>query len=207
MYIGKNIHILTEPSFEPVSAADYRAYVRMTSAEDDNLITKILTSSRRQCERYTSRPIANTTFIQSQNLMDNYSVSDGLSYIKKSGDCYIGLQKKRLVSVNSVKLFNYNNEEIVVSADDYRVDTLSNKVVFDFGYSMPVLRDISGIQVEYIAGMGANASLIPQDMKDAIMILAQMNYQFNSRADQGIAQMPQAVKEILDYYRDFNLAG
>ena len=52
----------TPPIEEPLSLSEVKAYLKVTSADDDALITRILTAVRRACEAWTGRALVTQTW-------------------------------------------------------------------------------------------------------------------------------------------------
>jgi len=209
---NKFTQIKTAPSVLAVSVADFKQSAKINTAEDDSLIEKFIKSATNLCERFMGRPILNTTYIQSQDNFDNLAKFDngvltrGTYYIK-TADNYIGLARKGLKSVVSVKLYDYEDTETILASDKYRVDEGANRIYLNTNFVSPTLRGNTGIITEYVAGYGATANDIPQDIKDAIIMLAQEYYELNRSKEMGQVVIPPLVKEILNFNKNYDLGG
>jgi hypothetical protein len=215
MYLGKFTDITVNPAVEPVSVEEFKNFLHVESGDDDALIALLLQSARISAELYMNRPIINTTFKQVQNGFEfdgvnQYSTRDliGLGQGIEPldfGQPYIGLQKKRIQSVTSVKTYNNSNTEAVFASENYIVDAVSGKILINDSANLPSnIRSLSGIEVIYVAGFGSSASSVPEAIKTAIKIHTQSLYDYNRPNQNLVADayaLPAGAKTLLQQYK------
>lgn len=193
-YLSKHVITINEPATEPCTAAGFRSFTQIQGDNDDALLADILKAARVACELYTNRPFIETTFAQIQDNFDK-DVITGSSFIKA--------QKSPLVSVSALKVYDRNNEAVTLDASSYNVSLTGGKVFIKEPSSI-VRRESSSVELVYVAGFGADATGVPEDIKTAIYIYAHSVYDPNRPAEQRISQpytMPEAAKNILSRYR------
>ena len=95
-------------------------------------------------------------------------------YFDRFPSC-IELLNPPVQSVTSVYYVNSAGVDTLLSADQYRVDLVSlyPRLEPAYGLSWPVTRNISNaVKVTYLAGYGATADKVPQNIKSCIMAIA-----------------------------------
>ena len=71
---GQIVNVITPPAVEPVALADMKNYLRVDIADDDALISALLTTARVMCETRTRRPFITTSF---EMVLDNFPFGGG----------------------------------------------------------------------------------------------------------------------------------
>lgn len=159
--------VLTQaPATEPVTLAEAKLHLRVEIADDDALITSLITAAREWCERFQGRAYVTQTW---QLWLDAWPEGDE-----------IRLPRPPLQSVTSVKYYGADGAEYVMPATDYLVDIKAEpgRIVLGYGKTWPsvTLRPAGAIVVEFVAGYG-DASAVPQRVKQAILLLVGAWYQ------------------------------
>lgn len=155
------LKLLTAPTVEPVTTAEAKTNMRVTSSDDDTFIGTLITAARRYAEQHCRRAFVNQTW---DLYLDDWP-----------GDDYIVIPRPPLVSVTHVKYTDSGNTVNTWAAANYIVDSYREpgRVVLGYGISWPTatLRPTSAINVQYVAGYGAAAANVPQEIKQAILLL------------------------------------
>lgn len=152
--------LVTPPAAEPVSLPEAKAHLRVDIADDDALISTLITAAREYCEAFQNRAYITQTW---QLWLDAWP--EGRE---------IKLPKPPLQRVNGIRYYGEDGIEYILPSEDYFVDTQSEpgRVVLAPGKSWPgiALRPTNGVVVEFVAGYG-NATAVPQRVKQAILLL------------------------------------
>lgn len=181
--IERNFKIITAPTSEPVTASDVKLYTRVLGSAEDTLINTWIKEAREIAEGYQHRAYITQTI--------------ELTYDCFPDDDIITLPRCPLVSVNSIKYYDSDNNETTYSSDNYQVDTASTpgRIALNYGVLWPsvTLRSMNGVVINYTAGFG-DASAVPSAVKDAIYLYCAYKYE-NRIAEDGT--IPQAFWDIL----------
>ena len=159
--------VLTQaPATEPLTLAEAKLHMRVEVADDDALITSLITAARQWCEAFQGRAYITQTW---QLWLDKWPKGDAIS-----------IPRPPLQSVTSIKYYGADGAEYVMPAADYLVDTKSEpgRIVLGYGKTWPsvTLRPAGAIAIEFVAGYG-NADAVPQRVKQAILLLVASWYQ------------------------------
>jgi uncharacterized phiE125 gp8 family phage protein len=160
-----------------------------TSVED-TLLTNLIQAAREYCEGFQNRAYINQTWYL---------------WLDEWPD-YFDMPLPPLQSITSIKYYDTANAEGTVTATDYFVDTISNRVVLAYGHSWPstTLRAANGICVEYVCGYGATSSSVPMKVRHAMLLL--IGYWYENReagSEKPITTVPLAVDSLLWMERTF----
>lgn len=165
--------VTSEPATEPVTAAEAKTHLRVTSSDDDTYITTLIKVARQLCESYAGLSFITQT---RQIKLDSFP----------AGDAPIRLSYG---PVSAVGTFTYLNDAAgtttMVAGTDYTLDIHSEiprLVTLD---SWPTdLRDDTPhrVVITYTAGYGS-ASDVPAIIKQAILM--QIGSLYENRQDEG----------------------
>ena len=145
--------IKTPPVSEPVSLAEAKSFLRITDADDDALITSLVTAVRQKAENWTRRLFITQTWVLWQD-----SVPDGFT---------LSIPLSPLQSVSYIKSYDLSNVVSTFDSSNYLIDSSSTpgRVSLNDGQSWPtLLRRINALEVEFVAGFGG-ASSVPEPIK------------------------------------------
>jgi uncharacterized phiE125 gp8 family phage protein len=186
---------LTEDDADSVTEVEYtgiKAYVRaayeitgdatfdlsvslvaynQTETTEDDYISSLITAARKWCESYQDRAYITQTL---QAVWDRWPTEP------------MSLPRAPLQSVTSVVYYDTDETATIWDTSEYQVDTDSEpgriSPVYDEDWPDEVLRPMNGIIVTYIAGYG-NASNVPDNIRQAIMMLVAEMYERRETAD------------------------
>lgn len=177
----------TPPAFEPVTLEELKTFIRIDDDTEDNLLSLILSASRKACENYTL-----TSFITQkwECWMDFDFVDTILMYAP-------------LQSVEEIKIYDTDNVSSIINASNYWLDIEGKRVIMKSTYTFPTIREYSGIVISYTAGY-EKACDVPEPIKQAIIITAGSLYDCKSA---GNAQIPALAKNLLAPYKDVAKLG
>lgn len=174
----------TAASSEPVTAAHVKLYARVAHSVEDALVTSWIAAARKLAEDYQHRVYVQTTY---QMIYDGFP------------DSIIEFPRPPLISVDSVKYYDYEDTETLYSSDNYTVDLISEvgRLSLNYGITWPTvtLRPINAFIIEFKAGYGADADAVPDSVKNAIYLYCTHMYE-NRESENGTVP-----KEFYDLLR------
>lgn len=187
----------TEPSYEPVTLERARQHLRLVSTgstashPDDDLVNDYIAAARAMAEQFTDRII----------------VQRELELRATAFAKYMTLPVAPVVSIDSIAYTDTDGASQTLSASDYVVD-LNREPAQLYIEDPPDIEDDSRIVFTVTAGYRSNnspadADLIPQTIKQAILMLVGHFYENREAvsADYQAAQVPMAFKDLLWPYR------
>ncbi|TAM94892.1 MAG: hypothetical protein EPN45_23770 [Rhizobiaceae bacterium] len=162
------------PTVEPVSLDDAKTHLRVTHDSEDDLIAGLIRAARDEVEAQT-----------------------GLALITQSWrltrDCWprggrIALLRNPVGQILSVTTYDDSGAASVIDPSTYQVDADAHPARLLLGASPGALRVMNGLEVDFTAGFGDTADVVPDRLKRAILLLVAHWYEF--RADYGAADQP-----------------
>lgn len=175
---------------EPISAAEAKLHLRIDAADEDTLISALITAARVYCEGIQNRAYITQTLELS---------IDGFPWGR-----LIELPRPILQSVTSVKYTDVDGVEAtftdyVVDADSYLGRIALKR---DFNWPTVTLREIGAIKIQFVAGYGATAASVPAIVKQAMLLLIAYWYENREAATFKVShEMEFAVKALLNMDR------
>lgn len=151
---------VTAPTVEPVTAAELRLHSRIDDAEETSLLNRLIKTGRRWCEGFLSQVMVNTTF---DLTLDEFPAFE------------IAVPRCPLVSVTSITYLDSAGTSTTFAAASYIVDTKSkpSRITPAWGVAWPGTRGIiNSVTVRFVAGYGAAATAVPDEWKQAVLLLA-----------------------------------
>ena len=150
--------LLNAPDDEPVSLDEAKLHLRVDGADDDSLITALITAARQQAENRTGRALVTQKWRYD---LATFPVDT------------VELPKPPLASVESITYLDADGTRQTLTDSAYEVYTASLAGVVNPAYdtAWPACREQPGsVQISYTAGYG-DAAAVPQLIK-AWMLLA-----------------------------------
>ena len=203
--------IVSPPAIEPVSIDLVRRHCRIDQGSDDDLLEIYLTTARVAVEKYLGAALITQTLLWTMTPEDRV-----WPWVNKLRGV-LELPRKPAQSVETVTVLNKRGNATVISPATlpvpantcligYRLDLAHAPARLVIGLDT-VLSDgrllrhveLENIQVEMIAGYGADATGIPATIIQAILLTTAFLYE--NRGDVG-ANLPQAAEWLLDFGRN-----
>ncbi len=204
----------TAPATEPLSLSEARLHLRLSTTDDDTLVTNLISVARMACEEFTRRALITqgwTLWLDhfpgtATNWWDNENSSSS-SYLTVKR--FINLPRPPLVAVASVSTFDDDDTETVFDPANYFVDSASEpgRLALRNAATWPTPgRETHGIQIVYTAGYG-DASDVPQSLKQGM--LGHIAALYENRGDDitpaaqamRIKVLPAIVEQLYQPYR------
>lgn len=176
------------PTTEPVTLPEAKGHLNITVADDDTLISGLISAAREVCETFTRRALVSQTWRMD---LDGFPMDE------------IQLAPLELQSVTSVAYIDADGVAQTVDPGKYAVDTSGGVIYPAYGEQWPSTRaQRNAVTITYVAGYGA-ASAVPQVIKQAMLLLISELYE--NREESGpsnVAQLPMTAERLLWPYRD-----
>ena len=182
--------IKTGPATEPVTLTEAKAFLGVTSTDDDTLITELIEGAREVVESYTRRSLFEQTLELS---LDNFPHEGQV----------IRLPRPPVLAISSITYIDTAGDSQVWSSALYEHDTKSDNVQARvrpvWGEAWPSARaQIDSVVIEYTAGV-ATVAEIPTRAKVAVKNLVAEWFNFREPVIVGgVTEIPGGVKRILN---------
>lgn len=187
-----NLTLTTPPAQPALATADARAHLR-TATTEDAYLEGLIAVATAHVEQWLGRALVNRTYTYK---LDAFPKCDGP----------IDLPYPPLVSVTSVTFRDTaTTTDTLSSSTEYEVvtDATPGQVQLRYGQTWPqALDQPQSVTIVYVAGYGANESLIPAPIRHALKLLVGHLYE-NREATTTLtlAQVPMGIEALLLPYR------
>lgn len=190
--------LITPPSAEPVTLAEFKAHAKIDDANDDSLCTALLRGARQWCEHFTRRAFIAQTWMLSVGQMPALPS--------------VALPRAPLIAVTNVTVYDAKDNPLLWGADNYYVESKREpaRLILRNGANWPDFERVAdAMTIEYVAGYGTDASNVPEPIKLAIKQLALHWYEYRGEAIEGsgVAKAPLTVEALLEPYRLLSVRG
>ncbi|MFP3945020.1 MAG: head-tail connector protein [Alphaproteobacteria bacterium] len=180
--------LVTPPAVEPVTLDEAKAYLRVETADEDALITRLIAAARHAAERATGRAFITQGW---RMTLDRWPSSR-----------VIELPFPPLQSVDTVVLIDEADAETVWPAQNTVADTATEpgRLALRDGVAPPLPgRDIAGLAVDFTAGYGVQSTDVPEALRQAMIRL--VAHWFEHRDEAGPLEVPGEIGALLAPYR------
>lgn len=181
--------LVTGPTVEPVSLQEVKDLGRANWDVEDAMIDRLITAARRHGESITRRQFITAIW---QLSLDSFPCGRILR-----------LPRAPLASVTSVEYDDKDGVERTLAASAYRALTgrtpgaIESKTLT--GQIWPeTYEQADAVRITFVAGYGAAAANVPEDIRDAIAWLAAWRYEHRE-----LDTIPAAFEAMLAPYNDF----
>lgn len=184
--------LTTPPAAEPVSLAEAKTHLRVTHADDDAYIARLIVAARRAVEQATALRL----------------VTQGWSlFVDRWPDCpALPLQLAPVTAISDIITYGDDDTTATVDPAHYYLDHASRpaRAVLRDGRTPPRGgRPVNAIEVRFTAGFGA-ATAVPEDLRQAILLT--LAHWFDHRGDGEGGALPMAALDLLAVHRSVRLA-
>ena len=200
--------LVTEAADYPVSLTKAKEHLRLDDQNDDSLVRSLILAATAHIEGITQRSLVNRTyrlFIDyvhetDYQLWEGTRVGPDLSYRRN----YIDLPRPPCVSVTHVKSYDDSDTATTFDSSKYYVDTANTppRIVLRDGQSWPTgLRAANGIEIEYVAGYGANDTDVPEPLRLAVLQMVTHMYEHRGDYEGSAIPTPSIVNTLVSQYK------
>jgi uncharacterized phiE125 gp8 family phage protein len=199
-----SLSVHTAAAADPVSLVEQKTHMRVDHADEDALITSLITAATKHLETVMDRAFV------TQTLRASLPCWPSTCRYGPESPAYgeILLPRAPLQSVTSITYVDSGGTSQTWGTSNYQVDAqhLPGRIVPAFGATFPTLRTetINPVSIVYVAGYGL-AAAVPEPIKAAIKLLAAHWYENREPVVVGniVTPLPMAVESLLWSYRSF----
>lgn len=151
--------LITAPTTEPVTLAEAKLHLRVDIADEDSLISMLISAARKNCEHILGRSLMPQTW---EKILNDFPLNDGIELLNPS-----------IISVTSIKYIDaLTANEATLASNQYVLDKDSEPgwVKPATGIVWPATLPVANaVRVRYVAGY-ADAASVPQDIKAWLLL-------------------------------------
>jgi uncharacterized phiE125 gp8 family phage protein len=180
--------LVTPPQAEPVTLADAKAQLRISHADDDQLIGTLISSARRVVEGRTALCLIRQQWMQFRDAWPE----DGV----------MALPLWPIISVEELAVFGEDDQKAVIEPSHYVVDAASRPARVMLRGSRLWQRPgraMNGIALTVEAGFGATPESVPEPLRLAMLQL--VAHWYENRGTDAPPPPPVTVDALLAPYR------
>lgn len=153
--------LITPPTAEPLTLAETKAHLRLDTAEEDDLIARLITVAREHLERTAGLCL----MTQEWRLYLDSICEDGV----------IPIARGPVQVIESLTIYDEAGQSCAVSLDGHVLDGIRRPARLMLARRIRPGRAANGIEVDFTAGFGATANDVPDTLKRALLThVAQM---------------------------------
>ena len=156
--------LISQPSLEPVTLSEAKAHLRFESADEDTIISELITAARRYLEQIAGVVLITQSWRQYE---DCWPVSRCLN-----------LKINPVRSVQSITVYDADGSPQIVPPGDYQIDVVSEPARIYLTSDLRPGQTLNGIEVDFTAGFGDTAVDVPDTLKRAILLLTAHWFEF-----------------------------
>ena len=178
--------VTTAPVNEPWTLSDVKNYLKVDTSADDTLITTLISAARQAAESYLNMALITQTVTEKLDRLNSPTLYLSVSPV---------------ISVSNFQYADSQNTTQTFASTNYVVDTFSKpaRLSLAYGKTWPTLYgNINDVTITYTAGFGTEASGVPTQIRQAILMMIADSY--DNREDY-VKKMPTASQYLLDQYR------
>lgn len=192
-----DLEVDTAPTVWPVSVDDLKAQARIVHSDDDALLLGYIKVATRQVERYVQRSLLSQTW---KLYLDAFP--KGLNELGCLVDKPIRLLKPPVISVEHIYYTDTDGDEQEFEDFQEKLTGASPLVAPDYQMSWPQTRDVfNAVRVEYTAGYGAAATDVPEDIIQAVKLLATTYFELRDLKEMEKLECFPVLKMLLNPFR------
>lgn len=150
----------TAPTVEPVTYAEVRISSRIDTDDEKDFVQNAIVAARKWCEMFMRRSLVTRTYT---GRLDSFPSNR------------IGLPMPPAIAITSISYLDVSGNSQTLATSVYDLDIASEweaQIFLKYNQTYPATRDIeNAVTIVWTAGHGAAASNVPEEAKQAIMLL------------------------------------
>jgi uncharacterized phiE125 gp8 family phage protein len=187
--------LLTPPALEPLTLADAKAYLRVTIADDDDVLAALIVSARAHVEAQTRRALITQTW---RLVRDDWPL-----------DGRIAVLPAPLAQVTAARVYRADATTQAIDPGVFVLDKAAAPAIVSFSpFVLPLPgRPAAGIEIDVQVGYGAAPANVPAPLVQAIKLLVAHWYENRGliAVGQNLVVLPMAVAKLTAPYRVLSL--
>jgi len=184
------IKVILPPEVEPVSLAEAKAHLRLSTDTDDAYVSALTTAARERVELYLRRSLITQTL---EYTIDRFPA------------CEIDIPRPPLQAVEWIKYFDTAGILRILPAEDYVADLSSSEIARmapAWNCLWPATRSsFNSVVIRFTAGYGDSAGDVPQAIRHGILM--EISNLYENREDivvgQAVALIPVSERLLWPY--------
>ncbi|WP_342358533.1 head-tail connector protein [Terrarubrum flagellatum] len=189
-----NATLLEGPAAEPVSLAEVKALLRLSSSDEDGLIGKLISAARLTIEAASGCELISQRWRVTLDCWPR----DGI----------VRLPLKPIISCDAVRVWSDATANATLGADALYVDAFASPPRLVLLNAPPAPgRATSGIEIDLTVGFGAAAGDVPAGLRQAIALLAARWFERrgDDASEKGEQPLPPEVVALVAPYRSVRI--
>lgn len=184
--------LLAAPSLEPVSLADAKAWMRIDSNDEDQLLSALIASARMTLEAYTRR------FFVTQSWRMRLDRWPAQTLRRKT----LAVPFAPFRNVAAIRVFDSEDAAQTLAAETYRVAAArdAGRIVFLEAPPEPG-RAYDAVEIDLFAGYGDAAEDTPEPLRRAILALVAHWHENRGDGEDIAAPLPTLVRALAKPFR------
>ena len=182
--------LITQPAVEPVTVAEVRDALSVADNDHDAHLAKLIKAARRRAEAYTHRAFISQGW---RLTLDRFPVE-------------FWLPRPPTLSITSIQYVDTDGVTQTLASSVYRVtsNTEPTRVTTEYNQTWPTPRNVTEcVLVNYLAGYGTDPSSVPEEARQAIVLMCGewFDYPTNATAGGMVRPIPHNAEWLLDNLR------
>ncbi|MND21708.1 Phage gp6-like head-tail connector protein [compost metagenome] len=182
--------LVTPPALEPVTVADARAFLRISTESEDDILRRVIKTARELVEAETGLALIDQTW---RLRVDRWPRSGRLALFKYPAK-----------AVTAVVAYQPDGSAISMEPEEFMLQH-GRRPQRVYMAQYPDAQSFCGLEVDFIAGFGETGVEVPDAIKQAILTLAAHLYENRAGLDSKQAELPPMVGQMVDSWRRISL--
>jgi uncharacterized phiE125 gp8 family phage protein len=171
--------LLTQPEEEPLALADIKAFLRLDTDDEDDLLSRLIIAARRHVEAAAGKKLVTQTW---RLVLDQWPQSGVVS-----------LPLSPMVAVTAARLRAVDGSSVTLDATSWVLDCAGR---LHTAHGPPVLRPFGGIEIDVEVGFGG-PSAVPADLVQAMRFMVAYWFEHRSGCPDESLAMPAASAALI----------
>ena len=167
--------LVTPPALEPVTIADARAFLRISTDSEDDVLRRIIKTARELVEAETGLALVDQTW---RLRVDRWPRSGRLAIFKYP-----------VKAVTAVVAYRPDGSAIGMEPEEFMLQH-GRRPQRVYMAQYPDAQTFCGLEVDFIAGFGETGVEVPDALKQAILTLTAHLYENRAGLDTAKAELP-----------------